>query len=101
MPSALLVWLMVAWVLIVSFANAIACLLAAASHLRYQLVYSAFSTVSNLALSIFLVTRVGPEGVIAATIISYLVFVCGPTSVDAAMLLKRLGHRATGRQLPE
>jgi O-antigen/teichoic acid export membrane protein len=93
-PSTALVWLMGGWVLILAVANSIACLLAAASHLRYQLIYSAFATLSNLILSILLVERIGPEGVIAATLFSYLVFVCGPTAIDATLLLKRLERRA-------
>jgi O-antigen/teichoic acid export membrane protein len=89
-PTMGLVWLMGAWIIINSAMNSVACLLAAASHLRYQLIYSAFATVSNLVLSIALVTEVGSEGVIAATVISYLIFVCGPASLDASFLLRRL-----------
>jgi O-antigen/teichoic acid export membrane protein len=89
-PSQPLVWLMALWVVINSAMTAFACLLAAASHLRYQLIYSAFATVANLVLSILLVGRIGVEGVIAATILAYLVFVCGPVALDAKFLLRRL-----------
>jgi O-antigen/teichoic acid export membrane protein len=90
MPSTTLVLWMAAWVLINAVTNTIACLLAAASHLRYQLIYSAFATASNLVLSVLLVTRVGIEGVIAATVLSYLVFICGPVGIDVKYLLRRL-----------
>lgn len=91
-PSMALIGWMAAWSLINAFTNPIACLLASASHLRAQIIYSAFSTVCNLVLSIVLVRRWGVEGVIAATVISYAFFVCVPVYVDAERLLKRLRH---------
>jgi O-antigen/teichoic acid export membrane protein len=89
--SALIAW-MAAWSLINAFTNPIACLLASAAHLRTQIIYSAFSTVSNIVLSIYLVQRWGVEGVIAATVLSYAFFVCGPVYIDAQRLLGRLRH---------
>ena len=89
--TALIVW-MAAWSLINAFSNPIACLLASAAQLRAQIVYGAFSTVSNVVLSIYLVQRWGVEGVIAATVISYAIFVCGPTYIDSQHLLGRLRH---------
>lgn len=80
------------WSVINAFTNPMACLLAAASHLRAQLVYSTISTVSNLGLSICLVQLWGVQGVIAATVISYAAFVCVPVLVDAELLLRRLRH---------
>lgn len=92
-PSRALVGWMLAWGLINAFTNPIACLLAAASHLRAQIVYSALATLCNIGLSIFLVRRWGVEGAIAATVMAYAVFVCGPVYVDSRLLLQRL-HRA-------
>ena len=89
-PSSALVLWMAAWSLVNAFTNPIACLLAAASHLRYQIMYSAASTVSNLALSIYLVQHWGVVGVIAATVMSYVVCVCAPVYIDARLLLTRL-----------
>jgi O-antigen/teichoic acid export membrane protein len=89
--SALIAW-MAAWSLINAFTNPIACLLASAAQLRAQIIYSAFSTVSNIVLSIYLVQRWGVEGVIAATVISYAFFVCGPVYIDAQRLLGRLRY---------
>jgi O-antigen/teichoic acid export membrane protein len=91
-PSFALIAWMAAWSLINAFTNPIACLLASAAHLRAQIIYSGLSTVSNLVLSIYLVQRWGVEGVIAATVISYAVFVCGPVYIDAQRLLGRLRH---------
>ncbi len=91
-PSIALIAWMAGWSMISAYTNPIACLLAAASHLRVQLIYSFFSTVSNLVLSIYLVGTWGVVGVIAATVISYTVFVCVPVLIDSESLLKRLRH---------
>ncbi len=89
-PSFALIAWVAAWSLINAFTNPVACLLAAASHLKGQLIYSGLATVSNLALSVFLVQRWGVDGVIAATVLSYAVFVCGPVYLDAEVLLRKL-----------
>jgi O-antigen/teichoic acid export membrane protein len=89
-PSSALVLWMAAWSVINAFTNPISCLLAAASHLRYQIMYSATAAVSNLVLSIYLVQRWGVVGVIAATVMSYMVFVCAQVYIDARHLLARL-----------
>lgn len=91
-PSAALIAWIAAWSMINSYTNPMACLLAAASHLRNQIIYSGFATVSNLVLSIYLVQTWGVEGVIAATVISYAVFVCVPVVFDVERLLVRLEH---------
>ena len=89
-PSVSLLLWMAAWGMINAYTSPIACLLAAASQLRWQLVYSALATASNLAASIYLVGTWGVQGVIAATVISYGVFICLPTLVDAEVLLRNL-----------
>ena len=91
-PSTALIAWMAAWSLINAFTNPVACLLASAAHLRTQIIYSAFSTVANIVLSIILVQRWGVEGVIAATVISYSFFICVPCYLDAERLLGRLRH---------
>ncbi len=88
-PIDLVLW-MGAWSMINAFCSPIACLLAAAAHMRAQLVYSAIAGVANVVLSIFLIQRWGVTGVIAGTVISYLVFVCGPVSVDISFLFRKL-----------
>lgn len=89
-PSGALIAWIAAWSMINSYTNPMACLLAAASHLHNQIIYSGLATVSNLALSIYLVQIWGVEGVIAATVISYVVFVCVPIVFDVERLLVRL-----------
>ena len=89
-PAASLIAWMAAWGMINAYTSPIACLLAASSHLHNQLVYSFLATVTNLFLSIYLVGTWGVTGVIAGTVIAYLVFICVPTLVDVEMLLRRL-----------
>jgi O-antigen/teichoic acid export membrane protein len=87
-PSRDLIYWMAAWSVIHSFSSAVASLLAAASHLKAQCVYSFIATIINLVLSVFLVQRWGASGVIAATVISYVVAICIPAYLDAEKLLK-------------
>ena len=93
-PTFLLAATMAGWVVINALTNPIACLLAAASHLRNQIRYSALATVANLVLSLYFVTRLGPVGVIGSTVVSYLIFVCVPIYIDAQRLMARLERQA-------
>lgn len=89
-PSMQLIAWVAAWSMINAFTNPIACLLAAASHLKYQVIYGGLAAASNIILSILLVQRMGITGVISGTVISYLVFVCGPTYFESRLLLRSL-----------
>lgn len=88
-PIDLVHW-MAAWSIINAFCSPIACLLAAAAHIRAQTIYSFVATVINVPLSIFLVQHWGITGSIAATVIAYLVAICLPTSIDVSLLLRKL-----------
>ena len=88
-PQELVLW-MAAWSMINAFCSPSACLLAAASHLKSQIIYSTVSVIMNITLSIYLVQRWGVTGVIAATVVSYLVFICIPQSLVTSLLLRRL-----------
>jgi O-antigen/teichoic acid export membrane protein len=92
-PSMSLVYWMAAWTMINAYCSPISCLLAAAGHLKAQLFYSFATVVVNVALSIHLVKGWGSAGVIAATVLAYLLFMCAPIAWDASMLMKKL--RAT------
>ena len=48
----------------------------------------------NVVLSLYLVRTWGASGVIAATVTSYVVFICGPILIDAELLLRKLKLRA-------
>jgi O-antigen/teichoic acid export membrane protein len=90
-PFDLVLW-MAAWSMINALCSPIACLLASASRMKAQLVYSAASSASNIGLSIYLVRHWGISGVIAATVLAYLVFIVVPASIDASLLLRKLRH---------
>jgi O-antigen/teichoic acid export membrane protein len=92
-PSSSLIGWMAAWCLIYAYANAFACLFAAASHLRLQVIYASVATCSNILLSWQWVRLWGVEGVIAATVVSYLIFVCVPLYFDCRSLLAKLDRR--------
>lgn len=89
-PDKSLVYWMAVWAVVNAYTNPIACLFAAAAHLRAQTIYSGIATVSNIALSVLLVQTWGVTGVIAGTVISYLIFICAPMFIDAQFLLKKL-----------
>jgi O-antigen/teichoic acid export membrane protein len=89
-PKLDLVLWMAAWSMINALCSPIACLLAAAAHMRAQIVYSAISAVINIVLSIYLVKIWGISGVIAGTVLSYMLFICIPASIDTLLLLRKL-----------
>lgn len=101
MPALPLLALLAGWGVINAYAGAVSCLLAAASRLRYQLIYSALASIANLAISIILVQRIGVIGVIGTTVVVYLVMLCGPAWLDVTALLRRLDreHGAPDDQL--
>jgi len=93
-PPIELVYWMAAWSIIYSFCSPLACLLAAAAHIRAQTIYSFVATVVNVPLSIFLVQRWGVTGSIAATVIAYLIAICVPSAIDVSLLLRKLRNAA-------
>ena len=88
-PTTFVLW-MAAWSVINGFTSPIACLLAAASHLRNQTIYSALACVVNVILTLTFVQTWGITGVIAATVVSYAIFICIPTLVDVELLIRKL-----------
>jgi O-antigen/teichoic acid export membrane protein len=92
-PTTLVLW-MAAWGVINGFTSPIACLLAAAAHLRNQTIYSALACAMNITLTLILVHRWGLTGVIAGTVISYAIFICIPILVDVEYLIRKLEREA-------
>lgn len=88
-PQHLVYWI-AGWSLINAYCSPIASLLAAASRLRWQMVYSAVAAAVNLAISLSLVQSWGASGVIAGTVLSYFCFIVIPISVDATYLIRAL-----------
>jgi O-antigen/teichoic acid export membrane protein len=68
-PLDLVIW-MSAWSMINARCSPIASPLAAAAHMKAQVIYGAISAAINVALSIYLVSIWGITGVIAGTVIS-------------------------------
>ncbi len=89
-PPFSLLLAMALWSMIAGFATAESCLLGALNRTRVQAVASAIAAISNVALSIFLVTRLGSLGVILATIISYIVVLLAPQSIVVLQALRDL-----------
>ena len=73
-----------------AFCSPIACLLAAASHMKAQAIHSAVSAVANIALSVHPTKIMGITGVIAGTVLAYIACICIPASIDTSILLRKL-----------
>ncbi len=85
----LILWL-VAWSIIHAATNPLACVLAAASRLTWQIFYAGAAAITNIPLSIFLLHAWGIQGAIAGTVISYAAFILIPIQLDTRALLKSL-----------
>jgi O-antigen/teichoic acid export membrane protein len=88
-PFSLLIWMGI-WSLIVAGINPVACLLNSAGHVKVQAIFASLSTAVNVGLSVYWARRYGISGVIAATVVSYLVVAAIPVCLDAAILLSRI-----------
>ncbi len=84
-PAAVPAWPLIAaicgWMLLSTCMDLEACLLAALDAVKLQGALSILAACINLALSIYLVQRIGPLGVVLGTIISYAVTLVGPQTV--------------------
>lgn len=89
-PFSLLLW-MGLWSLVYAGMAPVACALNAAGHLRIQAISVSLSTLVNVGLSIVCARHYGIAGVIAATVVSYLLIAGIPICVGAARMLSRIG----------
>ncbi len=87
-PSAGLLAAMALWAVISGFMTVESCLLAAVNRTREQGVLSIVAAAVNLGLSIVLVKQVGSVGVIAGTILSYLLVLVVPQSMVVRNVLR-------------
>jgi len=87
-PSSALLSAMALWAVISGFMTVESCLLAAVDRTREQGVLSMIAAAVNLALSILLVQRIGSVGVIAGTILSYLLVLVVPQSLIVRSVLR-------------
>jgi O-antigen/teichoic acid export membrane protein len=88
-PFALLPW-MGAWSVINCTMTAVSCLLNGSGNTFGQTIYGTLTAIVNVGLSILLVQTYGIVGVIAATVIAYLLFDVGPGLLETMLVLKRL-----------
>jgi O-antigen/teichoic acid export membrane protein len=87
-PSSALLAAMALWAVIGGFMTVESCLLAAVNRTREQGVLSIIAAAVNLGLSIVLVQRIGSVGVIAGTILSYLLVLVVPQSLIVRSVLR-------------
>jgi O-antigen/teichoic acid export membrane protein len=86
-PGEMLMVLMCVWVLISTFMNNTATVLVSKGDTRMQAWCSAGAAVLNLGLSIWLVQRIGPVGVILGTVLSYLAVLVVPQTLQTWRVL--------------
>lgn len=93
-PSHTLLWTMAFWAVLVSVTTNQALLLTATSRLQVAAAAAVIAASINLVLSLTLVHRMGSEGVILATVVSFGVCMAGPQAWEVRRVL-------SGRFLPE
>jgi O-antigen/teichoic acid export membrane protein len=87
-PSSLLLWLMVVWIVVFAFTLNQSSLMGATYRVGKQAISSSLAAVANLALSILWVKTMGPAGVLLATIVSYLVFIVAIQFMEVRRILR-------------
>ncbi len=95
-PTALLIQLMCAWIVICVFTTNQSCLMGATFRVNKQAISSPLSAVANLALSIYWVKTMGTAGVILGTIVSYLIFIVAVQAWEVRRILR--GDFLAGRR---
>ena len=81
------------WVVLSTLGSSVAMLLNGAHEIRIQAAAAAVMAVVNLALSIWLTSRIGVAGVIWGTVIAYSVFVLAPMALYVPGVLRRIEVR--------
>jgi len=87
-PSSDLLLCMGIWSLIYGATISQSCLLASAGRMKGQTIYSMAAAITNLALSIVLVQRIGLTGVIVGTIGAYVTCVIIPQSLEVERTIR-------------
>lgn len=90
-PFALMVW-MALWSVTNTLMSAISCILSASGRIKGQMYYAISTATVNIALSIWWVGPFGITGVIAGTVIAYVLCNNVPAIIDTALLFRRLKH---------
>lgn len=69
------------WTLLSAGMDLQACLLAAIDRIKWQGILSVVAAALNIALSVYLVQRIGSLGVVLGTLLSYLIVLVGPQTI--------------------
>jgi O-antigen/teichoic acid export membrane protein len=86
-PNHMLLWTMVAWAVMSTFTTNQALLLTATGRLRLEATVAVIAAVLNLGLSVILVQRIGAEGVVLATVVSFAVCMVIPQQREVRRVL--------------
>lgn len=87
-PNAGLLHLMCLWMYIFAITLNQSCLMAAVNRMQWQALFGSIAAAVNLALSILWVRRLGPTGVLLATIVSYLALVVLVQTLEVRRILR-------------
>ena len=88
-PDRMLLLAMAVWAVINGLMSVESCLLAALNRIRVQAMLSVCAAAVNVCLSVVLVKRVGAVGVIAGTILSYLLVLVVPQTLVVRNVWRR------------
>ncbi len=92
-PGTALMWFMAAYAFVAALTTNQSVLLTATGRLRLQAGVAVLAAAANLALSIFLVQKIGSVGVIVSTVASFALFMIVPQALEVRRIL-------SGRYLP-
>ena len=101
-PGTELLWLMAAFNVTMAATTNQAFLLNATGRLRVEALVAVIAASANLSLSIYLVPRIGVDGAVLSTLLSFLVFMIVPQELEVRRVLsgrylKGLGVTEVGR----
>ncbi len=102
-PGYRLLWLMAAFTFVMAVTNNQVLLLNASSRLKLEATVAVLAAAVNLLLSIYLVQRIGVEGVILASLLSFLIFMVIPQAWEVRRVLagRYLRKPANAEAIPE
>jgi O-antigen/teichoic acid export membrane protein len=92
---SLLIWMGI-WSVINASMSAVGCILSASGRIQGQMIYAMLTAVANIILSVLLIQFFGVAGVMAATVIAYLVFNVVPAICETIVILMRVHRAAEG-----
>jgi O-antigen/teichoic acid export membrane protein len=88
-PSESLLILMGIWTIIFSVMHSAACFLNGIGEIRVQVICSVLAAIANIIFSIVLTSRIGVNGVIIGTLLSYLLCIVLPVSIKTKSILSK------------